>query len=177
MVIPGKRRTGTPLLQEPDGSIIRLKRVSLTQKTFDELRIQELIRANPEILPVDEIEPVFSPPISIGREVPTKAGFIDNLYLSPQGYLTIVETKLWRNPEARREVVGQIIDYAKEISKWSFKELEDQVRSYNQQYRKANLSIAETLQQEQGEDFDEPSLIDTISRNLERGRFLLLVCR
>jgi hypothetical protein len=175
MVILGKRRTGTPLLQGSDGSIIRLKRVSLTQKTFDELRIQELIRANPEILPVDEIEPVFSPPISIGREVPTKAGFIDNLYLSPQGYLTIVETKLWRNPEARREVVGQIIDYAKEVSKWSFKELEDQVRSYNQSYRKANLGIVETLRQEQGEDVDEQFIIDSISHNIRQGRYLLLV--
>jgi hypothetical protein len=131
MITLGKRRTGTPLLQASDGLIIQPKRVSFTQKTFDENRIQELICAHPEILPVNEIEPIFSPLISIGREVPTKAGFIDNLYLSPQGYLTIVETKLWRNPEARREVVGQIIYYAKDISKWSFKELEDQVRVYS----------------------------------------------
>jgi len=80
---------------------------------------------------IGSTESVFSPLISIGREVPTNAGSIDNLYLSSQGYLILVETKLWRNPEARREVVGQIIDYAKEISKWSFKQLEDQVRSYS----------------------------------------------
>lgn len=175
MVTLGKRRTGVPFLQALDGSIIRPKRVSFTQKTFDEYRIQELIHANPEILPIDEIESVFSPPISIGRETPTRAGFIDNLYLSPQGYLTLVETKLWRNPEARREVVGQIIDYAKEISKWSFKELEDQVRVYNQQYRGKSLGIVETLEQEQGEEIDEPFLTDSISRNLQQGRFLLLI--
>ena len=175
MITPGKRRTGIPLLQTSVGSIIRPKRISFTQKTFDEYRIQELIRVNPEILPVDEIESVFSPPISIGREVPTEAGFIDNLYLSSQGYLTIVETKLWRNPEARREVVGQIIDYAKEISKWSFKELDDQVRSYNQQYRKVSWGVLETIQQEQGEEVDEPFLVDSISRNLQQGRFLLLI--
>lgn len=158
-----------------DGAIIRPKRISFTQKILDEGWIQELIRANPEILPVDEVESVFSPPISVGREVPTKVGFIDNLYLSPQGYLTIVETKLWRNPEARREVVGQIIDYAKEISKWSFKELEEQVGSYNQKYRNTNLGVVKTLEQDQAEDFDEPTLIETISRNIRQGRFLLLI--
>jgi len=56
MVTLGKRRTGIPLLQASDGSIIRPKRVSFTQKTFDEYQIQELIRTNPDILPVDEIE-------------------------------------------------------------------------------------------------------------------------
>ncbi len=175
MVTLGKRRTGIPLLQTSDGSIIRPKRVSFTQKTFDEYQIQELIRTNPEILPVDEIESVFSPLISIGREVPTNAGFIDNLYLSSQGYLILVETKLWRNPEARREVVGQIIDYAKEVSKWSFKQLEDQVRNYNQKYRNANLGIVETLEQELGEEVDETSIIEAISQNIQRGRFLLLI--
>lgn len=175
MVTLGKRRTGIPLLQASDGSIIRPKRVSFTQKTFNEYQIQELIRTNPDILPVDEIESVFSPLISIGREVPTNAGSIDNLYLSSQGYLTLVETKLWRNPEARREVVGQIIDYAKEISKWSFKQLEDQVRSYNQKYRNANLGIVETLEQELGEEVDETSIIEAISQNIQRGRFLLLI--
>jgi ribosomal protein L18 len=175
MVTLDKRRTGIPLLQASDGSIIRPKRVSFTQKTFDEYQIQELIRTNPDILPVDEIESVFSPLISIGREVPTNAGSIDNLYLSSQGYLILVETKLWRNPEARREVVGQIIDYAKEISKWSFKQLEDQVRSYNQKYRNANLGIVETLEQELGEEVDETSIIEAISQNIQRGRFLLLI--
>jgi hypothetical protein len=177
MIISGKRRTGTPILREPDGSITRPKRISFTQKTFDEGWIQELIRANPELLPVDEIEPVFSPLVAIGREVSTNAGPIDNLYLSPQGYLTIVETKLWRNPEARREVVGQIIDYAKEISKWSYNELEERVRSYNQQYRGTNSGIIETLQLEQEdiEEDDESFFIDTVSRNIQQGRFLLLI--
>ena len=57
----------------------------------------------------------FSPPRTVGREVLTAAGLIDVLYVSPAGLVTIVETKLWRNPEARREVVGQILDYAKEL--------------------------------------------------------------
>ena len=29
----------------------------------------------------------------------------------------LIECKLWRNPEARREVVGQILDYAKVLTR------------------------------------------------------------
>ena len=108
--------------------------------------------------------------------MPTAVGSIDNLYLSPQGYLTIVETKLWRNPEARREVVGQIIDYAREVSRWSYDDLEARVRAYNQKYRNQNLGILDTLRErEQIEETEEPVIVDRISRNLRRGRFLLLV--
>jgi hypothetical protein len=77
---------------------------------------------------------------------------------------------LWRNPEARREVVGQIIDYAQEVARWTFDDLERKVRA------RTNLGIMATLgQAEQIEEEDESFLIDTISRNMQQGRFLLLI--
>ena len=88
---------------------------SLFDRKVEEGWLQELIRKNPDLLPVPDIEPAYAPLVSIECEVPTQVGSIDNLYVSPTGLLTIVETKLWRNPEARRQVVGQIIDYAKEV--------------------------------------------------------------
>lgn len=176
MVTLGNRRSGNPVLLGSNGLISRPRRIPFTAKTFEEGWLQELIRANPEILPVDEIEPVFAPLLSVGKEVPTEVGSIDNLFMSPQGYLTIVETKLWRNPEARRQVVGQIIDYAKDISRWSVEELESRVRDYNQQFRDSNFGILDTLRLvKQIEEADEPAIVDTISRNIQRGRFLLLV--
>ncbi len=176
MVNLGDRMYGNPVIVHSDDSITKPRRIPFTKKAFEEGWIQELIRANPEILPVAEIEPAFAPLLCVGREVSTDAGSIDNLYLSPQGYLTIVETKLWRNPEARREVVGQIIDYAKDISSWSFDKLEDQVRTYNQQYRGSKLGIIDTLRLiEQIDETEEKSIVDTISHNIQRGRFLLLI--
>ena len=80
--------------------------------------LQELLYRHPEILPVDEFDDTFSPPIPIGREISTGRGPIDNLYVSPDGGLTFVETKLWKNPEKHRTVVAQIIDYAKEVATW-----------------------------------------------------------
>ena len=65
--------------------------------------------------------------IPIGREVHTERGPIDNLYVSPEGGITIVETKLWKNPEKHRTVVAQIIDHAKEVATWDYDQLCEEV--------------------------------------------------
>jgi len=143
---------------------------------FEEGWLQDLIEDNPELLPVAEIEPAFAPLVSVGREVATESGSIDNLFLSPQGYLTIAETKLWRNPEARREVVGQVIDYAKDVSRWTFEELERKMRDYNWRRRQSKSGILDSLRTiEDIEESEEQIVIDAIARNLRVGRFLLLV--
>jgi len=135
-----------------------------------------MIENHPELLPVDAIEPVFAPLISIGRELSTNVGPIDNLFISPQGYLTVVETKLWMNPEARREVVGQIIDYAKEINKWTFDQLNSKVRDYLRKHKTINGDIVTLVKQTpEGSGTEEKTIIDNISRNLKLGRFLLLI--
>ena len=176
MAILGNRRDGNPIILNPDGSTNKIRRVSFTENMFQEGWLQDLIEDNPELLPVAEIEPAFTPMVSVGREVTTQSGYIDNLFLSPQGNLTVVEAKLWRNPEARREVVGQIIDYAKDVSRWTFEELESKVRDYNLRYRKSNSGILDSLRLiEDIEESEEQIIVDAITRNLQRGRFLLLV--
>ena len=74
---------------------------------YDEGWLQSLLFETPEILPVGEFDQAFAPPTPLCRELPTAAGPIDLVYMSEQGRLSIVECKLWRNPEARREVMTQ----------------------------------------------------------------------
>lgn len=179
MTILGNRRDASPIVIGPDGVLSRPTRVPFTQneqKKINEGWIQKLIEDNPDILPVSEIEPAFSPLVTVGCEVSTESGPMDLLLLSPQGYLTIVETKLWRNPEARREVVGQIIDYAKEVSQWSFEDLENKVRDYNMNRYKRNDGIITSLRKsEKIDETTEADITDALTRNLRNGRFLLLV--
>lgn len=111
MVSKGKRIAPTPLIVSAS-TTRALNRIRLTEKDFKENWMQRLLFDSPQLQPIGEIDPVFSPPIPLGREIQTKAGPIDNLYISPSGFITIVETKLYRNPQARREVIGQVIDYA-----------------------------------------------------------------
>lgn len=168
---------GSPLLVRPDGSTETLERIPFEQKRndprrYDETWLQEKLYANPEVLPVAEIDRAFAPAFPLARELPTPVGPIDLVLISPSGYLTLVETKLWRNPEARRQVVGQIIDYAKEFTKWRLGDLRTSLRGAMM------CSAAENLfayVQEQGVDTTEQEFLDTLAGNLERGRLLLML--
>ena len=177
MIIKGERISGTPMLIKSNGEGIQPQRMGFQEKVFDEDWVQELIHDHPELLPVSDIEPVFAPLIAIGREFQTNAGPIDNLFISPNGYITIVETKLWRNPESRRQVVGQIIDYAKELSGWTYEQLDLSVRKFSTKYRGDNkLGIVELINASGISGvIPEKDIIDNISRNLDKGRFLLLI--
>ena len=175
MINKGNRQQGTPYFISETNSF-QLERIPLNEKHFQENWLQKIIHKNPQILPIDDIESGFAPLISLGREISTSVGYIDNLYISPNGYLTIVETKLWKNPEAKREVVGQIIDYAKELTNWNFTKLNDGVKNSSQLYNNNSKGIIELINDfEKIEENEEYKIIDNIERNLKRGRFLLLI--
>jgi hypothetical protein len=104
------------------------------------------------------------------------SGALDNLFVTPRGDLALVECKLWRNPEARRQVVAQIIDYAKEMSNWSYDTLQEAI-SRTRSLDAPDARRTRTLYEEvaaRGE-VDEQSFHDAVARNLRRGRFLLLI--
>ena len=92
-----------------------------------EAYIQALVHEHPACLPIAEIDAMFSGAVPICTELSTPAGSIDNFMVTPSGLPVLVECKLWRNPEARREVVSQILDYAKELSRWSSSDVQREV--------------------------------------------------
>jgi hypothetical protein len=70
------------------------------------------------------IDAAYADHLPVCRELRTAAGRIDCLFVTRLGGLVIVECKLWRNPQARREVVGQILDSVKEIATWDYGDLQ-----------------------------------------------------
>lgn len=151
----------------------RLHRVPFNERSFDESWLQELLFCHPSLIPFHEIEPVFSDSLPVVRELPTPAGPLDLLYMNPKGFLTLIETKLWRNPEARRSVVAQIIDYAKEMTRWSYEELVQALRQGG--LKSSRDPLVEMMKEKEGEDFEEQRFIDQVSKNLRLGRSLLLI--
>ena len=139
--------------------------------SYNEGWLQNLIQSHPALLPVSEIEPGLFPVIPICMELPVPSGSIDNLMLTPDGGVVVDETKLWRNPQARREVVGQVLDYAKDLSGFSYEDLERAVGSALKQ-RGARLF---DLVSAAAPAVDEVRFIDAVSRNLSLGRFLLII--
>jgi len=148
----------------------------LEKAPYDEAWLQHLIMNQPSLLPVGQIEPDFQDIVPVCVELPMKSGYVDNLLVTPAGNLLLIECKLWRNPEARREVVGQIIDYAKEMSGWSYEMLQEAIgrtRLLETSDEKKTRRLFEMVSSRGG--VDEASFHDAVSRNLKRGRFLLLI--
>lgn len=138
---------------------------------YDESWLQEQLYRNLQCLPLDEINPAYSELVPLGREVNTPAGPIDLLYVTPQGKLAIVETKLFKNPEARRKVVAQILDYAKELIHWSYADLHRETTRATGIKRNAPFQLAS----EQHPDVDEARFHDGVSRSLKTDDFMLVI--
>lgn len=120
------------------------------------------------MLPISEIDRSFLGAIAVCTELNTPAGPIDNFLVTPDGMPVLVECKLWRNPQARREVVGQALDYAKELAQWTSADIDREVR------RRGVPSIFSVVETSASET-QEADFHDALTRNLANGRCLLLI--
>lgn len=168
-----------PLIVRSDCTSERLVRVPLSgaasTDAYSEAWLQDLLYRHPDALPISEIDDSFSRMIPVCREMETTAGPLDVLYVTPGGRLVIVEAKLWRNPEARRKVIGQILDYAKELSRWNYETLDAAVRRAR---RVEDTGEAKGLAQVMGfapNSPEESRFFDAVTQSLRRGDFLLLI--
>jgi hypothetical protein len=155
---------------------VHLSKSASEGAVYDEGWLQRLIMNQTSLLPVDQIERAFVGMVPICIELPTPSGFVDNLLVTPAGDIALIECKLWRNPQARREVVGQIIDYAKDLAAWSYEDLQAAIgrtKPLDGQDGERPGSLYEAVSATS--EIDESSFIDAVSRNLRRGRFLLLI--
>lgn len=146
-------------------------RVEFNDRARDEDWLQELLFQHPELLPFEELDPLFRNSVSLARELETGVGPVDIVYVNGDGLLTLVETKLWRNPEARREVVAQLINYAAAISKMSCRDLGRAVSAAREEEGRSLFDIVRDLIP----NVNEQRFHDAVSTNLRAGRFLLLV--
>ncbi len=142
---------------------------------YNEAWLQNLIMQQPGLLPVNQIgESAFSTMVPVCTELRMCAGFMDNLFVTPRGEIAIVECKLWRNPEARRKVLAQILDYASEMSTWDYEAFETSIKAARQVDDENGSRKLFDIVSGAGE-MDEVDFHDAVSRNLKRGRFLLLI--
>jgi hypothetical protein len=166
---------GLPVIVYATKQAERLDRIPLTASVdadcYDEDWLQKLVFEHPQCLPLNEIDSAYTKLLPLGREIRTNDGNIDALYITPDGRLVVLEAKLWRNPEARRKVVGQILDYAKELSRWTYDDLQREVLRVRKESHKALFDLV----REHFPDIDEVTFIDQTTLNLQLGRFMLLI--
>lgn len=122
-----------------------------------ESELQHVLAEHPALIPG------VGPDAVACREFQTEGGPADVVVLDVNGELTIVECKLASNPQIRREIVGQLFDYASCF--WKM-DIVDFIDSWNK--RADNVEALDRLTQ-----FE--SWRSRLALNLDEGRFRLVL--
>ncbi len=146
----------------------------------EESKLQDYLEKYPTLIPLVDIVEGASDLLCIGREVGAGPGAIDLLFIDKDGLLTIVETKLAKNPEARRTVIGQIVEYASYISQWTVDDVYRVATEYFSQsdkvpsnYRDGTLD--KVMAKIGGGEFSDEDFRSNIEQNLKSGKIRLII--
>jgi len=137
----------------------------------------------PSLVPLDSVTDEGVEFLILGEEWPAGTGRADVLLLGSDGVLTIVETKLSRNPEARREVVAQVLEYAAYLSESTIFDLQQRAEDFYRNSVKCpqpqkGRSFDENLEallEEAGSDVGVDSFKSSVEEHLRSGRIRLIV--
>lgn len=129
----------------------------------NEAQLQELIYASPELIGDDHTAAVFTREVSLPG-----SGYTDLIGVDTDGNVLVVETKLAKNPEIRRKVIGQVVEYAAYLWQMPFDNF-DQVF-----IAREGKSVLDLLE-EKMPGIDKEQLRESIAETLRAGSFTLLI--
>lgn len=168
------RADGTPIMVS-GGVSTTLQRQAIGGKEghHNERWLQRLIHRHPVSIPMDQIEPGLPTLVPICMELSLPCGYLDNLFMTPYGDIVIVEVKLFRNSQARREVVAQALDYASALFGMQYETLEEAILKSDFDGAQAPTRLYELFTD--SDTLDEPAFVDAVNMNLKNGRIVVLV--
>ena len=140
-----------------------------------ESKLQALLFENPSLLNVNP-QDKFDPIIPVCRELPIRGAsstvYLDIFAVRASGRPVLIECKLWRNPQARREVIGQILEYAVLIKGQSADELESRIR---QSIKEDLFSLYRLVSNSGHATVPEKDFYDAFADHLLQGSFDLIL--
>jgi len=135
-----------------------------------EAELQKLLAESPSLMPVGEIREGMSQLVFAICEFGLPgSGNTDILAFSTNGDISIIECKLATNPEGKRKVIGQILEYAAHLWEMSY----DQVNARIRHLREKDLS--ELVQEAATGGWDEESFREGVKQSLHSGSFILII--
>jgi hypothetical protein len=115
----------TSLLITDNNAPVSFTRLPLSSRNYDENWIQQLLFENPSLL---QTRPREAEIVPVCRELALRGSgntvFLDIFAVRTNGKPVLIECKLWRNPQARREVIGQILEYASILKGYNYADLQ-----------------------------------------------------
>ena len=163
------------LLLARDGQKVIVK----SQKYKNENELQEVIKANPELI---NLTSIFKTPIMVvGRE----SQHIDVLALTADAVPVVIECKRKDNPDMRY-LIAQIFEYASKLEKMTYNDFDQVATNYfagdrceEVQYR--NLTLKQAFSKfrasmpDSEESYDWAESAEALTKNLEGGEFYLVI--
>lgn len=130
----------------------------------DESALQQLLYNAPEIIEWENHgQVIFTKEASLPG-----SGYTDLIGVADNGDILLVETKLAKNSEIRRKVIGQVLEYAAFL--WGFS-----YSDFNQLFEDREGKTLADLLAMRKQDLDRDALQQAVIKNLEDGRFHLLI--
>lgn len=141
-------------------------RVPTTSTWQDEKSLQQILSQNPTMLPG-----ITSTDAAAIEEFPIYgSGRVDILAVEPDGTLTLCEVKLRRNPEIRRQVLGQVLAYAAGLTAMTYDEVDREFAA-----RSDSASLASHVLGTEADPSDIASFKAAVMARLRSGSFRLVL--
>jgi hypothetical protein len=136
-----------------------------------ENELQKLLAESPSLISISEIREDSAPLVAAIREVGLPgSGYTDILAFSPKGDVVILECKLAANPEIKRKVIAQVLEYGAYLWGMSYEDLNMLVLN------RTNKNLAELVGEAAGDpEWDEEGFRSSVEEYLRRGAFILVI--
>ncbi len=168
--------SGAIYLIQGDGQLVEMKEQSYDSENL----LQELLAKYPNLLAGDQVDSA-SPRrwLLVRREMPVRSEeegpdrwSVDHLFLDQDGIPTIVEVKRADSTEIRRDVVGQMLDYAANaVVHWPVETIKAQFETNCvSQKREPDQELATFI----GEYANPDSFWETVKTNLQAGKIRMV---
>ena len=143
---------------------------------FDEKWLQEVLFANIDLIQPTDASYDRIQLVPLCRELNLNDGirnlFLDILAITETGKLILIECKLWKNPQARREVLAQAFEYASLLQSLSYSDLSSKLRRHIDSGSEDPIIFA---LRSAGISVDESLLISRIDQGMNKGNFHVVI--
>ena len=143
---------------------------------FDEKWLQEVLFANIDLIQPTDASYDRIQLVPLCRELNLNDGirnlFLDILAITETGRLILIECKLWKNPQARREVLAQAFEYASLLQSLSYSDLSSKLRRHIDSGSEDPIIFA---LRSAGISVDESLLISRIDQGMKKGNFHVVI--
>ncbi len=130
----------------------------------DETQLQKMLYESPELISLNDQHPA----VFIREAGLPGSGYTDLLGVDVDGNILIVETKLAKNSEIRRKVIGQILEYAAYLWNMSYEEFDGMFLQHEE------TPLSDLMPQKLGQALPE-GFRDKVAANLRSGTFHLFI--